>query len=191
MQAKIKHEIINGVLVLTDLRTGTREGGVSIASDAQAVILHCIEHLGLKRDMPVVFDARGKWDELKHNGKEFLAINALSRFDKNEAVLLCQDPSFDTGGDFWKFHKIHDQERRAANRESGPQILQQHGIEFVVKNGGAHIMIGDPVILHYWPGTQRWIHSRIKRINGRGTQKLIDWIKKHHPLLITTQGDQA
>lgn len=189
MQAKIKHEVINGVMVLTDLTTGTREDGVSIAQDAKAVIEHCIKNLGLKSDMPVVYDARGRWDQLDHNGKEFLRVIALNRFAKDEAVLLLQDPSFDSGGDFWKIHKIHDQERREKNREVGPQILTQHGIKFVVKNGGAHIIIGEPAVLHFWPGTQRWIHARVKRINGRGTQGLIDWIKKHQPNLLT--GEQA
>ena len=185
MQAKIKHETINGVLVLHDLTTGTRDNGVTIAADAQAVIHHCIQNLGLKRDTPVIFDARGSWDQLLHDGVEFIRINKLSRFAKDEAVLLVQDPSYDSGGDFWKFHKIVNQERRAAHRESGPQILQQHGVKyFEVKNGGAHIIIGQPAVLHFWPGTQRWIHVRVKNINGRGTQKLIDWIKKNQPNLL-------
>lgn len=182
MQAKIKHEVINGVMVLTDLTTGTREDGVSITKDAKAVIEHCIRNLGLKHDMPVVYDARGRWDQLVHNGMEFVKINSLSRFAKDEAVLLLQDPQYDSGSDFWQFHKIKNQERRAANRETGPELLTQHGIKFVIKNGGAHIIIGEPALMHFWPGTQRWVHARIKHINGRGTQGLIDWIKKHQPL---------
>lgn len=48
-------------------------------------------------------------------------------------------------------------ERRASNRETTPEVLRQHGVRFVVKNDGAHLIVthGDKVA-DLWPGTGKY-----------------------------------
>lgn len=189
MRASIKHETRNGVLILTDLYKGSPH--VSVTNDAQGVIEYAIRNLGLTADMPVILcDVDKKWDQMVHDGTEFLGFKPLNQFEKDKAVLLVQDPDQDSGGDFWNYFKIKDQERRAANREVGPQVLVDNGItSFVIKNLGAHIIIGQPPVANYWPGTGRWSSMRNKNVNGRGAKGLVDWLKKFHPQLL--KGERA
>ena len=63
-------------------------------------------------------------------------------------------------------------------------MLNAHGIEFVSKNKGAYLVIGNPSVANFWPQTERWTAARNASMNGRGTQGLIDWITKHHPSLL-------
>lgn len=91
--------------------------------------------------------------------------------------------------EIWRALKLQDQERRAANRETGPLILAEHGVEFVSKNNGAHLIIGKPAVVNFWPGTQRWTAVRNSSVNGRGAKGLIDWLRKNHPSLL--KGEKA
>ncbi|WP_440984955.1 hypothetical protein ACQHIH_16215 [Xanthomonas sontii] len=57
-------------------------------------------------------------------------------------------------------------ERRASNRETSPQVLQQHGVQFEVKNDGAHLVVRHAgKVADLWPGTGKY---RVRRPGGKG-----------------------
>ncbi len=62
-------------------------------------------------------------------------------------------------------------QRRAANRENSAQLLREHGVPFVSKNSGAHLVI-DGGWADFWPGTGLWI-IRITKQRERGVFPLI------------------
>lgn len=185
MRAEFTHKWVNDVLVLRD----KNKGALSITNDAEAVVEHCITVLGAKPQTLIVYrDTRGIYDQLVHDGAKFIDFKSLNTIYENDAVVLLQDPKFDSGGDFWKFHKLHSQQHRAEKREEGPKLLKEYGVEFVVKNNGAHILIGKPVVANFWPGTGRWT-SADNSNNGQGINGMIAWLKKNHPTIL--KGKQA
>ncbi len=60
---------------------------------------------------------------------------------------------------------------------TGPaDYLSKHGIPFVSKNNGAHLIVeGSECFIDYWPGTGKW-HSRCGK-QGFGVRKLIAFIE--------------
>lgn len=81
----------------------------------------------------------------------------------------------DMGEDFREIRK-HQQEKRAANRESSAEYLLAKGIPFVVKNDGAHLIVeGKECFIDFWPGTGRW-HSRCGK-TGFGIRSLCSFIQ--------------
>jgi hypothetical protein len=58
--------------------------------------------------------------------------------------------------------------RRSERRESAPDTLRARGINFDVRNGGAHLIVKTSNgCVDFWPGTQRWM-SRLKNKAGQG-----------------------
>lgn len=70
----------------------------------------------------------------------------------------------------WREYKRQRQVKRAANRESAPQLLREAGIPFVERNNGAHLIIADQY--DFWPGTGLW-KSRRNNQSQRGVRSLI------------------
>lgn len=71
--------------------------------------------------------------------------------------------------------------KRRNNRENAPKVLEGGGIQHIVKNNGAHIIIqigGDDKI-DFWPGTGKWI-PRDTQQHERGILDLIRYIKAHY-----------
>ncbi len=73
--------------------------------------------------------------------------------------------------------KEHSKQKRAANRQYAPRVLEQADIPFVVKNGGVHLIVeGGDCFIDFWPGTGRWI-TRTGKI-GFGVKNLIKFIAR-------------
>lgn len=74
--------------------------------------------------------------------------------------------------------KTASQERRAGNRESSPELLEQAGVRFKSSNNGAHLIVtgSDWERIDFWPGTGKWIARDTKR-KGRGVFNLLKYIK--------------
>lgn len=79
----------------------------------------------------------------------------------------------DMGDDFNAIRK-HSQVKRAMNREASTDMLRAEKIEFVSKNNGAHLIIGE---VDFYPGTGLWRHRHIPR-QGRGVRNLIRFVKE-------------
>jgi hypothetical protein len=57
-------------------------------------------------------------------------------------------------GDIFNAAREAGKERRASNRETSPEVLRQHGVEFEAKNGGAHLVVKHAgKVADFWPGT--------------------------------------
>lgn len=81
-------------------------------------------------------------------------------------------------------HRAIGQEKRAKNRKSSTELLSENGIDFVVKNDGAHIIIsihGKPEI-DFWPGTGLWIDRKEKSRKRRGVMKLIAYCRSKNTI---------
>lgn len=65
--------------------------------------------------------------------------------------------------------KSRSKAKRAANRESAPEILKKAGIGFYSNNGGAHLICQYEMdTADFWPGTGRWsIRARGRGPTGR------------------------
>lgn len=78
-------------------------------------------------------------------------------------------------GEVFNSWKQHKQEKRANNREQSADYLQERGIPFVSKNGGAHLIVeGRTCFIDFWPGTGKWI-SR-DGTKGFGVRNLVEHI---------------
>ncbi len=79
-------------------------------------------------------------------------------------------------GDIYRAVRDESRRRRARHRENAPSILNNHGIEFLYKNCGAHLIIIDShtrqSIADFWPGTGSW-KMRDNYAGGRGIFGLI------------------
>ena len=79
-------------------------------------------------------------------------------------------------GETFNEHRKARQEKRAGNRASSAAYLQEHGIPFVLKNGGAHLIVKyQNHTVDFWPGTGKWISRCGKK--GRGVRNLVTFIK--------------
>lgn len=73
--------------------------------------------------------------------------------------------------------KAAGQARRASNRKTSAQYLQQHGVLFTEKNQGAHLIVeGKACFIDFWPGTGKW-NSRCGT-KGFGVKNLVEFIGK-------------
>ena len=86
----------------------------------------------------------------------------------------------DTMGDIFRAHQKERQAKRASNRQSGPEVLRAAGIQFQIKNDGAHLIVqARDHVIDYWPGTGKW-QTRGHRFGvvGRGVRNLVRHIKE-------------
>lgn len=78
-------------------------------------------------------------------------------------------------GEMFNALKKERQGKRADNRQSSAVYLQERGIPFESKNGGAHLIVeGRECFIDFWPGTGRW-HSRCGK-KGFGVRNLVTFI---------------
>lgn len=63
-----------------------------------------------------------------------------------------------TEGDIWNKAREESQLRRLGNRNKSAGLLNEYGIRFIEKNGGAHLIIRHQrYTVDFWPGTGRYI----------------------------------
>lgn len=80
-------------------------------------------------------------------------------------------------------------EKRAANRETTPALLEAKGVPFESKNGGAHLIVHTHTgLVDLWPGTGRWI-VRSNKHRGFGVRKLFEYLRDHFPTVGSRQTD--
>ncbi len=61
-------------------------------------------------------------------------------------------------GEMFADHRKQGQEKRANNREQSTTLLQEKGVPFVSRNGGAHLIVTyDGTVVDFWPGTGKFI----------------------------------
>lgn len=78
-------------------------------------------------------------------------------------------------GEIFNALKKERQEKRANNRVSSAEYLRKHGIPFVEKNLGAHLIVEDrECFIDFWPGTGKW-YSRCGK-KGFGVCNLVAFI---------------
>ncbi|WP_054912480.1 hypothetical protein [Pseudomonas sp. NBRC 111127] len=64
-------------------------------------------------------------------------------------------------------------ERRARNRQGSAEILAERGVQFEVKNMGAHLIVShEGKVADFWPGTGKYIPRGGGR-PGRGVFNLL------------------
>jgi hypothetical protein len=91
-------------------------------------------------------------------------------------------PDDDSLSDFWRDVRHAGQVKRASNRAQSPEFLREAGVEFEVKNGGAHLIVKGPAgLIDFWPGTGLWIVRgaiwRGAAWRGYGVFKLIKYCR--------------
>lgn len=60
-------------------------------------------------------------------------------------------------GDTFNAMREAGKQRRASNRETTPDLLRRHGIQFDEKNGGAHLIVRHAgKVADLWPGTGKY-----------------------------------
>ena len=75
-------------------------------------------------------------------------------------------------GEMWAAQREASQAKRASNREQSARLLASTGIPFVSRNGGAHLIVGEPPFADFWPGTGKFIERGSNR-SGRGVKNLL------------------
>ena len=79
-------------------------------------------------------------------------------------------------GEMYNDWKKDGQARRANNRASSPEMLDEAGIKYDSKNIGSHLIVTGPECkVDFWPGTGRW--NARNGDYGFGVKKLIKYIK--------------
>lgn len=68
-------------------------------------------------------------------------------------------------------------ERILSNRESSAIVLRRHGVPFLSKNDGAHLIVGNPPEVDFWPGTGLWITRDDTKQQGRGVFNLLRMLR--------------
>lgn len=77
----------------------------------------------------------------------------------------------------WRQQRQDRMDERGLRRMAAPELLAKEGIPFVVKNGGAHIVVEGPTgFIDFWPGTAKW-HTR-DGLKGFGLGALVKLIKE-------------
>jgi hypothetical protein len=75
------------------------------------------------------------------------------------------------------FDRAESQQRRKVHRDHAPSVLAMAGIPFVSKNGAAHLIVGEPPLFDFWPGTGLY-RGRGTSVQGRGIRNLIAAYRK-------------
>lgn len=76
----------------------------------------------------------------------------------------------------WKDHKEYSQNKRADNRIKAQETLAEHGINFQVKNFGAHLIVtGKDGVYDFWPGTGLYM----LRNTSKKERGIFNLISKH------------
>lgn len=106
-------------------------------------------------------------------GSEDAAVEPASK--------AAEDDSY-TMGEFWAevkpVMKARSMEKRAQNRSNSAHVLSGRGIEYEVKNGGAHLIVTHAKgIVDFWPGTGRWRTRTDPIIDRRGVFQLVDYLE--------------
>lgn len=79
-------------------------------------------------------------------------------------------------GEVFRLMTEQKKAKRASNTEKSTQILRDKGIEFVSKNGGAHLIIdSNNGRINFWPSTGLWTVNGSKK-EGRGVFTMIKFI---------------
>jgi hypothetical protein len=66
---------------------------------------------------------------------------------------------------------------KAVRRHESPELLRKAGVQFEVKNGGAHLIVTGPRgFIDFWPGPGKWI-CRSGHVGGGGLDGLIEFVK--------------
>ena len=78
--------------------------------------------------------------------------------------------------EFWKGLRQVGQTKRANNREASRTLLEEAGVQFEVRNEGAHLVVhAKGAVFDFWPGTGLWIERPAAR-RGRGVHALIQLV---------------
>lgn len=74
------------------------------------------------------------------------------------------------------------QYKRARNRASSPEILEDAGIAYESRNDGAHLVVRSSrgYVVDFWPGTGLWI-VRGEQRRGRGVHGLLAFFLSVNP----------
>lgn len=84
----------------------------------------------------------------------------------------------DDDSSVWKALKEHSKQKRTHNRSNSTAILTAHGIPFVVKNEGAHLIVtAGQKKINFWPGTGLWMVQGEPQRHG-GVFKLLKYLKE-------------
>lgn len=82
-------------------------------------------------------------------------------------------------GEMYAVLREHNKRKRAENRGNSAALLRKNRIEFEERNGGAHLIISNPVMsetIDFWPGTGKWI-VRGDKTPRRGVFPLLNRLK--------------
>lgn len=75
-------------------------------------------------------------------------------------------------GEIFNAMRECSKKKRANNRQSSPEILKEHGIQFKTFNNGAHLVVyGRDGLIDFWPGTGKFITRSGEK--GRGVFNLL------------------
>ncbi|QGZ42684.1 hypothetical protein IP92_04905 [Pseudoduganella flava] len=81
----------------------------------------------------------------------------------------------DMADDFNALRKAR-QEKRSDNREHSAAVLTRAGVQYEVKNLGAHLVVqAGAQTVDFWPGTGLWI-VRGSPTRRRGVRKLVEYV---------------
>jgi hypothetical protein len=80
-------------------------------------------------------------------------------------------------GEMFTAMRERSRARRANNRAKSAQMLRDAGVEFVEKNGGAHLIVAG--CIDCWPGTGLWQDRNLKT-RARGVRELLRHVRQHY-----------
>lgn len=88
--------------------------------------------------------------------------------------------SDDDTSDMYRAMKERSKEKREANRDNAPKILEEAGISFSSHNLGAHLVVrAYGWVVDCWPGTGRWTFRDTTRFHGFGIFSMIQRLKEN------------
>lgn len=80
-----------------------------------------------------------------------------------------------TEGECFAARKAESKIKRASNRESSAQMLDELGIGYVSHNGGAHLVVeAKNYKIDFWPGTGKYV-GRGGTCKGRGIKNMLKY----------------
>ena len=80
-------------------------------------------------------------------------------------------------GEFFRAMDAHKKARRKDNTDKSTEILRVIGVDYEIKNHGAHIIVsyGEGLKIDFWPSTGVWI-PRDTQKKRRGVFRLLEYI---------------